>query len=346
MQELNLFIENFINLSNTMSIFLLAGLLLAGILKQFINDNFISSHLGKNSFYSVIKATILGIPLPLCSCSVVPIASSLQKEGASKGAIQSFLISAPITGADSIGVNYSFFGIVFTIYRVLTSIFIAIITGLIQNIFDNKTKQDNKQETKQTSCCSTNCCSSENNTKKTSFSIKKSLSYSFNILLAEMSNSLLFGLIIGGLFMTFLPKDTLEPLFQNQFLTYIVVLVMAMPLYVCATSSLPIASALLLSGMSNGAVFIFLSAGPASNSVTMSIIMKILGKTSFFIYLSSISLFSILFGYIFDTYFAPLEILNANISSDNISLLDMLSSVIILSMVSFYSFKNLIKSKQ
>ncbi len=130
--------DNILLLANAMSFYILLGLLIAGVLKQLIPDDFISSHLGKNKTSSVIKATILGIPMPVCSCSVIPLAKSLQKEGANKGAVQSFLISTPITGADSIMATYSFFGWVFTAYRVATSVIIAIIAGLLQNWSDDK----------------------------------------------------------------------------------------------------------------------------------------------------------------------------------------------------------------
>lgn len=107
--------DNFLKLLDAMAIYILVGLLIAGILKQLIPDDFISKHLGKGSIGSVIKSTIFGIPLPVCSCSVIPLAQGLRKEGASKGSVQSFLISSPITGVDSILATYSFFGLFFTI---------------------------------------------------------------------------------------------------------------------------------------------------------------------------------------------------------------------------------------
>ena len=134
------FLDNFIILLNAMSIYIIIGLFIAGILKQVIPDNFVSSHLGKNSTSSVIKATLFGIPLPVCCCSVIPLAQGLKKEGASKGSIQSFLISTPITGVDSILATYSLFGFVFVVFRIVSSIIIAITVGLVQNFVQ---KNDN-----------------------------------------------------------------------------------------------------------------------------------------------------------------------------------------------------------
>ena len=108
MEIISKFFENFFLLASAMSFYILLGLIIAGILKQIIPSDFVSKHLGKSSLGSVVKATIFGIPLPVCSCSVIPLAKSLQKEGASRGAVQSFLISTPITGVDSIMATYSF----------------------------------------------------------------------------------------------------------------------------------------------------------------------------------------------------------------------------------------------
>ena len=142
---------------------MIIGLFIAGILKQVVPEDFVSSHLGKDSTSSVVKATLFGIPLPVCSCSVIPLAQGLRKEGASKGAVQSFLISTPITGVDSILATFSLFGLVFTIFRVVSSIIIAIAVGLIQNYFE-KNEDLKKESNFIESCCSEkSCCSSNKN---------------------------------------------------------------------------------------------------------------------------------------------------------------------------------------
>jgi len=253
MELLSSFVTNYAVLLNAMSIYIIIGLFCAGILKQIIPDDFVSKHLGKNSTGAVIKATLFGIPLPVCSCSVIPLAQGLKKEGASKGAIQSFLISTPITGVDSILATYSFFGFVFTAFRIISSIFIAIIVGLVQNLVqkDDKTKF---QEIKSSCCSNTKCCNS--NIKKR-FSFVSALRYGYITLFSDMAKALFIGLILGSLFITFIPKEYTQLLFENQFLTYIVVILFSMPLYTCATASLPIAAAFMLQGMSAGAVLYF-----------------------------------------------------------------------------------------
>ena len=338
MEIIQLLSSNFLLLLNAMSIYLLVGLFIAGILKQIVPDDFISKHLGKDSIGSVIKATIFGIPLPICSCSVIPLAQSLRKEGASKGAVQSFLISTPITGVDSILATFSFFGLVFTIFRVVSSVIIGIIVGLVQNVAE---KNEEKIEVvKEESTCGCHCSCSSTKKQKKSFSIKEVFSYAYVTLLKDMVKPLFVGLILGALFTTFVPKEYSSMLFENQFLTYIVIILIAMPLYVCATASLPLAAALMLNGMSGGAVFIFLTAGPATSAVTMSVVYKLLGKKSLIIYVGTIGLLSLLFGFLYDTFFSGLNILKFSTDNEETSIIDQISSLIILILISYYLIKS------
>jgi hypothetical protein len=338
MELFELLANNFLLLLNAMSIYLLVGLFIAGILKQIVPDDFISKHLGKDSIGSVIKATIFGIPLPICSCSVIPLAQSLRKEGASKGAVQSFLISTPITGVDSILATFSFFGLVFTIFRVVSSVIIGIVVGLVQNVAE---KNEEKIEViKEESTCGCHCSCSNTKTQKKSFSIKEVFSYAYVTLLKDMVKPLFVGLVLGALFTTFVPKEYSSMLFENQFLTYIVIILIAMPLYVCATASLPLAAALMLNGMSGGAVFIFLTAGPATSSVTMSVVYKLLGKKSLIIYTGTIALLSLLFGFLYDTFFSELNILKFSTDNEETSIVDQISSLIILILISYYLVKS------
>ena len=332
--------NNFLLLLDAMAIYILIGLFVAGILKQLVPDDFVTKHLGKGSFSSVIKATIFGIPLPVCSCSVIPLAQSLKKEGASKGAVQSFLISSPITGVDSIFATYSFFGLFFTIFRVVSSVIIAITVGIIQNLLEKEEKVEEKKSFfTRTSCgCSGSCSSSNSNIKK-KFSIKEVFNYAYVTLFKDMVKPLFIGLIFGALFTTFAPKEYTSLLFDNQFLTYIIIILFAMPLYVCATASLPIAAALMIEGMSPGAAFIFLTAGPATSMVTMSVVFKTLGKKSLVIYLGTIAILSLLFGFILDTFFSDLSILNFDLDNDESSFLSQLSSLIMLILMIYYLVK-------
>ena len=328
--------NNFLILLDAMAIYVLFGLLFAGILKQIIPDDFVIKHLGRGSVSSVVKATLFGIPLPVCSCSVIPLAQSLKKEGASKGAVQSFLISSPITGVDSILATFSFFGLIFTIFRVISSVIIAITVGLIQNFVD-KDEKIIKEEVSISSCGCSNSCSSSS--VKKSFSIKKVFFYAYVTLFVDMVKPLFIGLIFGALFTTLAPKEYTSLLFENQILTYILNMLFSMPLYVCATASLPIAAALMLEGMSAGAAFIFLTAGPATSAINMSVVYKTLGKTSLIIYLSTISVLSLFFGFLFDLFFSDINILQFNLHDEETNLISQIASFIMLFLMAYYLIK-------
>lgn len=354
------FASNFLKLLDAMSLYVILGLGFAGILKQIVPDDFVSSHLGKNSISSVIKATIFGIPLPVCSCSVIPLAQGLRKEGASKGSVQSFLISAPITGVDSILATFSFFGLFFTAFRILSSVIIAIIVGLFQNFLEKEdpSKEENKLNINSFSLNKPQNSFAANNlsfkasssdgqiSKKKSFSIKKVFTYAYGVLFQDMAKALLIGLILGALFTTFMPQEYAKLLFDNEILTYFVILIFAMPLYTCATASLPLAAALMLNGMSAGAVFIFLTAGPATSAVTMSVVYKMLGKKALLIYVSTIAVLSLIFGFAFDTFFPNLDMLNISHDMDNTSLLSSISSLIMLALIAYHLFKDKFKKKK
>ena len=336
--------NNFLVLLDAMSIYILIGLLIAGFLKQIIPDDFVVKHLGKGSISSVLKATLFGIPLPVCSCSVVPLAQGLRKEGASKGAVQSFLISSPITGVDSILATFSFFGLFFTIFRVMTSLIIAIIVGLIQNFIE---KDDSllKEDSSFSSCgCSSSCNDIKEEKKR--FSIKKVFSYAYVTLFIDMAKPLLIGLLFGAIFTTFAPKEYTSLLFENQILTYIIIILFSMPLYVCATASLPIAAALMMEGMSAGAAFIFLTAGPATSAITMSVVYKMLGKTSLIIYLSTIGILSLIFGFIFDLFFNDINILQFSLHNEEANLFSQISSFIMLFLISYHLIKPWLRRKE
>ncbi len=289
-----------------MAPYILFGLFFAGVLHELVPDSIVTKHLGKENISSVIKSTLFGIPLPVCSCGVIPLATSIKKSGASKGATLSFLISTPITGVDSLMATYGMFGWVFTIYRALTSMVIAIVAGIITNIFDKEEVLQVEEEVK--SCCSSSNCCDSGVAEKKGFSLKGALNYAFVTLLGDIAKALFWGLIIGALITIMIPQNLSEILLEYAWLSYIIVIMIAVPMYVCATASLPIAAALMLSGVSAGAAFVFLSAGPATNTVTIGVVKKMLGTRSLYIYLSSIVIGSVVFGLGLDYVFSSQDI--------------------------------------
>jgi uncharacterized membrane protein YraQ (UPF0718 family) len=309
-------LTNFWILLTSIAIYILIGVFLAGVFKCFLPDALIKKHLGGKRFVANIKAAIIGIPLPLCSCSIIPFVSALKKSGASNSAIQTFLISTPITGADSILATYGVMGWVFAIYRTISSVFISLLAGLLSLVFikEDSINQTLDIQTSSRPCCSSSTvCSAEvsdnithNNGKTTSALIRRIITYAFDDIFKDIAQSLIIGIVLGALIMTLMPENLSQYLSNNLVLNYLLILLIAMPLYVCATASVPLGVALLSSGFSPGAVFIFLTAGPATNAITMSVVNQVLGKNSLFVYLFSILAGSLFFALIFDWYLAAL----------------------------------------
>ena len=345
------FLYNFWVLVNSIAVFILIGVMVAAIFKLLLPDSFIKKHLGQGNFLANLKAAILGIPLPLCSCSVIPFVSALKKSGASKSAIQTFLIATPITGADSIMATYGVFGWLFTLYRLLSSIVIALIAGLLTLIWVKEDKIAPLKKVKYTAI--------DPNTKPYfNYPIGKPLnikvvkaedqlgflgkvfSYAFDDIFKDIAKSLMLGIIIGAFIVTFMPDNLSEDISSNTFINYALILGISMPLYVCATASIPLGLSLLAAGFSPGAAFIFLSAGPATNTITMSVVLKTLGKTSLLIYLVSVLLGSLFFGFIFDSFFseslASLNILTRE--KEELGFISQISSVILLYLSLQYIF--------
>ncbi|MEJ2497104.1 MAG: SO_0444 family Cu/Zn efflux transporter [Sulfurovaceae bacterium] len=338
----DIFIYSLWQLTLAMAPYILFGLLVAAILHETIPQSFMTKHLSSRNTSSVMKASLFGIPLPVCSCGVLPLAKSLQNSGASKGSLLSFLISTPITGVDSILATYGIFGWIFTLYRLISSFIIAIIAGILTNIFD-KDDTSIKTDTKEACCCSKNECEIAQEKQIHAKSIVRYMLQLFE----DIAKSLFWGLIIGAMITTFIPEDMGVLFDQYNWLSYIIALLIGIPMYVCATSSLPIAAGLMLSGVSAGASFVFLSAGPATNTVTMAFVKESLGKKSLLIYLSVIAFGSILFGIGLDMLFEINDINPTALMThkEDISLLSQISAFVLWIFIIFYLIKGYIDKR-
>jgi len=351
LEYITLFFNALFDLSNAMAPYILFGLIFAGFLHELVPDTIVKNHLGKDSIWSVIKATIFGIPLPVCSCGVVPLAASIKKSGASSGSTLSFLISTPITGVDSILATYGMFGWAFTIYRVITSMIISIIAGILANIYGEQEKKTisafsvlkpsmQTPQIEEESCKSGSCCSSVSQKKKTFMSVSKNaFSYAFGTLLSDIASPLLVGLLLGALITVAIPNNLSEILIEYSWLSYIIVIAIAVPMYVCATASLPIAAGLMLGGVSPGAAFVFLSAGPATNTVTIGVVKKMLGTRTLYIYLGTIIMGSVLFGFGLDYILSGVDVKDLVHLHEEATLLAILSSIILWIFVLYYMLK-------
>ncbi len=300
----------------TMAPYISLGFLMAGVLHIFVNTQMIVKYLGKGRIKSVIYAALLGIPLPLCSCAVLPTTTSLKKQGANNGAAMSFLISTPETGVDSIAVTYALLDPIMTIFRPVAAFFTAVTAGLAENFF-GKTYDDNNSEqlTPDLSCKVDNCCDGNDCPSDIHFhhhrlweKLYAGLRYGFGEILDDIAGWLLLGIAIAGAITVLIPENLIEKYLHGGIHSMLVMLIVGIPLYICATASTPIAAALILKGVSPGAALVFLLAGPATNAATISVVYGLFRKRATAIYLGSIALCSILMGLLLDKVYSWLKV--------------------------------------
>lgn len=343
-------------LINEMSPYLLLGFLLAGLMHAFIPGRYYTRYLSKPTLGSVINAAIFGIPLPLCSCGVIPTAMSLRKEGASRGAVTSFLIATPQTGIDSIIATFSLMGVPFAVIRPIAALITAVLGGWMVNTFvslrDRRAHREmaegtivKKEETETCTChCHENkaesCCpegdsddnhhhhhhsgehhhhSSHHHSSHHHHSssaschchdrkipntiggkIVEALRYAFLDMMSDIGKWLVIGLVVAGLITIYVPDEVFTIFKDNTMASMILVLIISIPMYLCATGSIPIAVVLMLKGLTPGAALVLLMAGPACNMASILVIRKGLGFRTLVIYILSIVIGAVFFGCLID----------------------------------------------
>ena len=287
-----LFLREMWGLCLEMAPYLLLGMLVSGLISIFIDSSFIFKHIGQKNAGSVLKSTLFGIPLPLCSCGVIPVAATLRESGASKGATVSFLVSTPQTGVDSIFLTYGMLGPMFALFRPLAALASGFFSGIVINNFDHDMHHH---------------LSESDNAPKTKESLDKRIisgvKYGFLTLPADIVIPLTQGLVVAAAIAILIPPQFIAEHFSSSnLIQYTMMLAVSLPIYVCATASIPIAVALMAKGITPGAAFIFLMAGPATNASSIAVIKNILGKRTLYHYLVLIAFTAISFGYILDNF--------------------------------------------
>ncbi|WP_190363499.1 SO_0444 family Cu/Zn efflux transporter [Pseudoalteromonas sp. S16_S37] len=375
-------VTNFWQLFLLSAPWLMLGLLLAGLLNVFIAKDFLQRHLGQEGLWTTIKAALIGAPMPLCSCGVIPAAIGLRRAGGSKSATTAFLVSTPETGVDSISVSYVLLGPFMAVIRPIAAVSSAIVAGVLVGR-DNHHEQDKDQHSaanektcaskpsqanmvkqsccssdvapaalkasccddkavnnevsssccssdvtpaaSNTSCCddkpvdnkaSSSCCSAEqvlhqdigdsccateskHATPTMSNKIVQAIKFSSNKLLSDTMVWLMIGLFFAALVQTYVPTSFLSE-WGSGVLAMLVVILISIPMYICATASTPIAAGLLMAGVSPGAVLVFMLAGPATNIATLGVVGKELGRRAVAAYLGAVIGVAILFGFLTD----------------------------------------------
>lgn len=328
------------------SLWLIVGFAIAGAVHALVPREWMLKHLSGGGFWPIAKASMLGIPLPLCSCSVIPVAAGLRKQGASKGASAAFAISTPQTGEESIPITWALFGPVYAFTRPVVAVITGLIAGLLIDFTGKREEQNDPQPesdlgavslsitnaddagnavAKVDSCCSstpkpepksccsskpaapnTSCCSSEAPAATTHSGVmdkvKIGFKHGFGTMLIDLAGWLTFGLLLAAAIGAFVPESWISEQVGSGLMPKFIMLLVGIPLYICATSSTPLAWSLVAAGLSPGAALVMLLSGPATNVATMSWLIKDLGMRALVIYLSVIGAVALAAGILFDAF--------------------------------------------
>ncbi len=279
-----------------MSPYLLFGFFVAGLLSVYVRPEVVERHLGGKGFSQVVKAALFGVPLPLCSCGVIPVSASIRKHGASSGATTSFLISTPQTGVDSIMVTLSLLGPVLAVVRPAVSFLSGLLGGTLVSYFGEK---ESGEEDAGPSCHA-DCCSADGGSR----GFKGALKYGFMTLPGDLYKALIIGILIAGVISALVPEDFFAPILGGGIVSILILMAAGIPVYVCATASVPIAAALIAKGVSPGAALVFLMTGPATNAATIGTVWKIMGRKTALIYLLTVGASAVAAGLLLDYFFS------------------------------------------
>lgn len=296
------------------SIYVLFGILVAGMLHIFLNPGTVARHLGQGRFRSVFKASLLGIPIPLCSCGVLPAAASLKRQGANNGATMAFLISTPESGVDSMAITYALLDPIMTIARPVAAFVTATVAGISENLL-GKRGNTRFQSVPDLSCPVDGCCDGldctpDEHQSHHSFLEKTNtgLTYAFGELWNDIAVWFLVGIVLAGVITVLIPVDVMTRYLNGGLPAMLLMLVAGIPLYICATASTPIAAALILKGISPGAALVFLLVGPATNITSLTVLFEVLGKRATALYLFAIAFSAVVFGLALDQIYSVLGI--------------------------------------
>ncbi len=307
------FINNLLALALESAPWLLVGLIAAGLIRAWLPLHLAGQTLGGCGVASVLRAALLGAPLPLCSCSTLPAALSLRRAGASRASTTSFLIATPETGVDSVALSWVLLGPVMAVIRPLAAIISALAAGLLVGRME-------REEAVRPAAGppvvepqpDTGCCGCPATPPVISVTSRREgfwtrtlagLRYAFTDLLDDLALWLLLGLLAAALVVTLVPPDLLAG-WSSGLLAMLLLMLISVPMYVCATASTPLAHAMLFAGVSPGTVLVFLLAGPASNIASLVLVRRELGGKTLAVYLFGVGGMSILLGLTLDAAIA------------------------------------------
>jgi uncharacterized membrane protein YraQ (UPF0718 family) len=298
-EKIQLIGRHILTLFSELAPFLLLGFLLAGLVYVLVPKRRIRQTFGGSGLGAVIKAALVGVPLPLCSCGTVPMALSLRKQGASRGATVSFLISTPETGVDSILITYGLLGPVMMIFRPIAAFATAVFCGLAQDWLPSKGKAEGPAAADD--CCVV--CNGEGGDghgHSTGEKAGRVLRYAFVDFLEDTAKWLVIGIVLAGVIGAFLTPALVSEHFGSPLYQMGLMLLVGIPMYTCASASTPVAAAFIAAGFTPGAALVYLLVGPATSAATVTLVARFLGKRAAALYLLSIATVSVGLGLLLD----------------------------------------------
>lgn len=325
---------------NEMSPYILLGFFIAGLMHAFVSKRTFARHLSGTGWKAVVKSALIGVPLPLCSCGVLPTAVAMKRNGASKAATTSFLVATPQTGVDSIAATWSLLGPAFAVVRPVAALVTAVFGGVA--VGKSESKEQAGQE-------SDRVILDEEHFDGVKARIVGALKYGFIDLVSSIGGWLVVGLIVAALITVYVPTDFFAILGSTPILAMMVVLLIAIPMYVCATGSIPIAMSLIVKGLSPGTALVLLMAGPAANFASFTLISREMGRRAAIIYLLSIIIGAVLFGMAID-YLLPAEWFRIDAFAhghhhlQSFSLFSTICSAVLVSLLLYSLFKRFVSS--
>ncbi len=291
----NQFITHFVDIYLEATPYLLLGFIVAGLLHQFVPSQVINRFVSGNPLIACLKAAIVGTPVPLCSCGVVPVGLGLHRDGVGKHASVSFLVATPENGVDSISLSYSLFGGMFTVVRIIVAIAVAVFTGMMVYLFDVRMAAPGRGEVQSEEG---ECCVGDDHVPSADRS--NGLDFILHDFFPKISNWILFGFALSAVIMIFIPEGYMSSV--DPRVSLLLAAAIGLPLYVCASASTPIALSFLYAGMSPGACLVFLITGPATNAANIPLYVKELGAKATYLFYGSLFFFSIICGWLVDSF--------------------------------------------
>ena len=347
------FIREVIAISLTAAPWLFIGLLASGFVKAFIPRAFLQRWLSGNGPAAVSRAAVIGAPLPLCSCGAIPTALTIYRQGAGRGPTIAFLIGTPGIGVDSLLISYALLGPLMALSRALGAVITAVSTGLLVSMtraspsFARDKKQTCPEDCGPGTCPDSKAGIPRAVERSLGVRLKNDMRYVFSDLLNDIGRWILPGLIIAGLLMTFVPPQALAA-YGSGFLPMLLMAVVGIPLYICATAATPIGAGLLVAGVSPGTVLVFLLAGPITSMATLGVLRREMGNPALACYLSGIIATTVVLGLTADQLVTVFDVnIAAQVGAGGELLPEWLewTALLILLIISLPWFRGIIKGK-